>query len=280
MRRLLYILFFLVYSLPFTVNSQTTLYSGGYTSTTNTGGSWVTTTITTIDITAYINIAITVDFGEIGDLENQDRFSIDYQIDGSGPWTTIGSQSNDICTGVCGGSSSGSVSGINGTTSITIRTMLKNGVDETWWHDNLTVTGIPDPLPVELVYFIADTYNNYLEIKWKTASEIQNDYFQVERSTDGINYTGIYFIAGAGNSTTPIGYSIQTQLPTTNSYYRLKQVDFSGTYEYSKIIYISPKLEIKTIIGEFDLTGRPIGDNYSGVVIIRYSDGTYKKIIK
>ena len=263
-----------VYSL-----SQTTLYTGGYTSTTNSGG-WVNSVITTIDITSYTDIAITVDFGEDGDLENQDSFDMQYQIDGSGPWSAFASASNDICDGVCGGSLSGGVSGLNGTTSISIRTRLRNGVDETWWFDNLIVTGIPDPLPVELLYFEAVVDETYVHLKWATASEINNDYFILQESIDGIIYKDIQFLSGAGNSTTIIEYSININKKDGDRYYKLKQVDFDGTTSYSDIIFILNKEISNIIIGIFDIHGRPVDMYYKGIIIIRYSDGSYKKIIK
>ncbi len=91
------------------------------------------------------------------------------------------------------------------------------------------------PLPIELVKFTAKGVDDRMvQLDWQTASEINNDYFTLERSKNGNEWEEVVTIDGAGNSTTLLSYSWidKTPYPGT-SYYRLKQTDFSGQFDYS-----------------------------------------------
>ncbi|MFH0866785.1 MAG: T9SS type A sorting domain-containing protein [Bacteroidota bacterium] len=90
-----------------------------------------------------------------------------------------------------------------------------------------------DILPIVLLNFNAIlNSDNEVEVDWITSSETNNDYFTIERSNDGIEYTGIANIKGAGTSNTNLQYSYSDQNPFSGtSYYRLKQTDFDGKSE-------------------------------------------------
>jgi hypothetical protein len=91
-------------------------------------------------------------------------------------------------------------------------------------------------LPVELYSFDVVNNNENVNIIWVTASEINNDYFIVERSANGSDWEEIKRINGAGNSTQTISYSETDNNPLAGvSYYRLKQVDYDGKFSYSDI---------------------------------------------
>jgi len=95
------------------------------------------------------------------------------------------------------------------------------------------------PLPIELISFTATAKNNTVELNWITATEINNDYFTVERSSDGYYFSSVAEVDGAGNSTSILNYSSIDYYPLSNtSYYRLKQTDFNGAYSYSNIVSI------------------------------------------
>ena len=104
------------------------------------------------------------------------------------------------------------------------------------WGD---ATGTPcsfTALPVELASFNARQEQGSVMLDWTTTTENNNDYFLVERSSDLINWTEISYQEGAGNSTTKNLYSTIDYSPIFGkSYYRLKQVDFNGSYSYSEI---------------------------------------------
>jgi len=101
-------------------------------------------------------------------------------------------------------------------------------------------------LPVELLFFSGKkTSANNVLLEWETASEINNDYFIVEKSNDGFTFTNSGLVKGNGNSTQNIYYSFVDDLNDEKIliYYRLKQVDYDGKENYSKIISLKTTLE-------------------------------------
>lgn len=96
------------------------------------------------------------------------------------------------------------------------------------------------PLPVELITFDGNVTDNGVELSWATASEQDNSHFEVERSADGKAFEQVGKVDGHGNSSTKISYNfIDYSSLSGQSYYRLKQVDFNGQYEYSKLVAVS-----------------------------------------
>lgn len=116
--------------------------------------------------------------------------------------------------------------------------------------DNFTIATIDianSPLPVEFKEFSLELVYQTVRINWSTASELSNDYFEIERSVDYLNWESIQRINGAGNSNIELQYSAQDYHPKPQTnYYRIKQMDFDGTYSFSesKSIYITPYIEI------------------------------------
>jgi hypothetical protein len=87
-------------------------------------------------------------------------------------------------------------------------------------------------LPIELLSFSAYDSNGDVILEWSTASEENNDYYSIERSQDGINYSLIATVPGAGTSTSLLEYFHTDENPLLGrSYYRLKQTDFDGASE-------------------------------------------------
>jgi len=89
------------------------------------------------------------------------------------------------------------------------------------------------PLPVTLLYFKVYCVGKYVALKWETASEINCDYYLVERSTDGISWEGVAYIQGAGNSNEISTYSWADNYDSNGAalYYRLTQFDYNGDKE-------------------------------------------------
>ena len=99
---------------------------------------------------------------------------------------------------------------------------------------------LSNPLPITLLYFNGEETVGAVALKWATASEIDNDFFTVERSVDGQNWSIIETLPGAGTSSQLLTYSTNDHNPPSGLvYYRLKQTDFDGKYEYSETIVIS-----------------------------------------
>lgn len=92
-------------------------------------------------------------------------------------------------------------------------------------------------LPIELLSFSCLSVDNKkVLLKWSTASEINNDFFTIERSSDGQTFKGIMNIPGAGNSNAVLFYQTFDHDPVAGvNYYRLKQTDFDGKFTYSNI---------------------------------------------
>lgn len=125
------------------------------------------------------------------------------------------------------------------------------------------------PLPIELLWFEADLVNDYSILRWQTKSEQENDHFKIEHSLNGTSWTTIGQVKGAGNSTQTLNYDFVHESPNLGlNYYRLKQVDFNGTYTYSEIrsvelnenstlIYPNPVNSIMSVlkpnIGQYNL---------------------------
>ncbi|MBK9591127.1 MAG: T9SS type A sorting domain-containing protein [Crocinitomicaceae bacterium] len=92
------------------------------------------------------------------------------------------------------------------------------------------------PLPVELVDFYASLVSSSVNTSWTTMSEVNNDYFIVQRSVDYENWEDLEKIDGQGNSAEKTNYFYDDRAPHFGfSYYRLKQVDFDGQVEYSAV---------------------------------------------
>ncbi len=96
------------------------------------------------------------------------------------------------------------------------------------------------PLPIVLIEFTAVCSNDVVNLEWATASEINNNYFTIQRSADGINYTNVDQVKGAGNSSTLLTYQASDPDPNgTSYYYRLGQTDYDGKTVYSSPVSVN-----------------------------------------
>lgn len=97
-------------------------------------------------------------------------------------------------------------------------------------------TDASSPLPIELVMFNASPLRDAIKLNWTTASELNNDYFNVERSTDAEQWMSIATIGGAGTTIKTSTYEALDYQPLEGvSYYRLRQTDFDGKNSFSHI---------------------------------------------
>lgn len=115
------------------------------------------------------------------------------------------------------------------------------------------------PLPVEWLTFEAVKNNRVSDLYWSTASETNNDYFEVQRSVDTENWEKIGIVAGAGNTSYQMDYIFTDVNPYIGiNYYRIKQVDFDGNSSYSDIRAVS-------FTGEMMLVPNPSNGNFTVV---------------
>nr|WP_294861495.1 T9SS type A sorting domain-containing protein [uncultured Fluviicola sp.] len=141
-------------------------------------------------------------------------------------------------------------------------------------------------LPVELTTIQVSSENNAVACDWWTETELNNDFFTIERSTDGIHFDPIATMKGAGTSFEPLHYKLYDYDPYQDvvSYYRLSQTDFNGLTRFHDIRSIKPKKihgltiypnpsngeiqitgDYKTLLASklFDTSGREIALNHS-----------------
>ncbi|PWJ58435.1 putative secreted protein (Por secretion system target) [Dyadobacter jejuensis] len=105
----------------------------------------------------------------------------------------------------------------------------------TWFEHQANMEGTP--LPVTLEEFkVLETDDHLVQVHWSTLSELQNEYFEIERSTNAINWHRLSRIAGAGTTHQSQSYEWLDRYPLPNtSYYRLKQLDYNGAFSYSTL---------------------------------------------
>jgi hypothetical protein len=168
-----------------------------------------------------------------------------------------------------------------------------------------------NPLPVKLISFAGKINNNQTVLNWQTASEQNNKGFEVETSQDGRIFNCIGFVNGNNNSNRINAYSFVTK-QNQSAFYRLKQIDNDGAFEYSNTIYVEHNMDDITIlpnpfadrievVGSTEITGIEIFDMTgktkvaamgniaetaslsSGVYFIKINSGnntTVKRIVK
>lgn len=134
---------------------------------------------------------------------------------------------------------------VNGSTPKILETQLK--FSNTGDDVNPSLAGEPIAFPVELSSFTAAIQNKAVVLNWATATEINNYGFEVERSFDKTNWNKIAFKNGYGNSNSVKDYTFTDKDITKNGmyYYRLKQIDNNGDFEYSNIVEVNVNIPIK-----------------------------------
>ena len=102
-----------------------------------------------------------------------------------------------------------------------------------------TLAALTSPLPIKLLSFNAHKNDNVVDLTWTTETEVNNNYFTLERSADGFEFSQIAIVPGAGNSTQELNYARTDYNPLPGvSYYRLKQTDYDGHFSYSNTVAV------------------------------------------
>ena len=115
-------------------------------------------------------------------------------------------------------------------------------------------------LPVELMSFTVKPIDNkVIQLDWQTASELNNTGFEIERSGNGVDFENIAFVEGNGTTFEISNYNFIDETPLNGvNYYRLKQLDFDGQFEYSKIEEVAIQQSNHSIINIYP---NPVRDN-------------------
>ncbi len=134
------------------------------------------------------------------------------------------------------------------------------------------------PTPITLLEFKGKVVSNDIWLEWTTATEQNSKQFDIERSDDGIRFRTVGIVSAAGNSTVDKNYSFHDrEIVQEKNYYRLRQVDLDGTYEYSKTVLLrkplADKEPFKTLTNPFDRSiDLQLGEIKKGRAIFRLFD--------
>jgi Beta-propeller repeat len=191
-----------------------------------------------------------------------DAFTAKFNTNGIRQWATYyGGIGYDVGNGI--------TADANGNIIITGQTSSTNAIAISGAHQTVFGGGSNDAfiakfssagiLPVKLIAFNALLDNKKVNCTWETASEINNNYFTIERSTDGNNFESIGRVKGKGNTNTNTRYRFTDNNPFAGiSYYRLKQTDFDNTYSYSSIQRVGSTEKLSSTISLYYENNNPI----------------------
>ncbi|MFZ1282204.1 MAG: T9SS type A sorting domain-containing protein [Ignavibacteriaceae bacterium] len=117
------------------------------------------------------------------------------------------------------------------------------------YYDNIRFTGV---LPVELTSFTGSFIGNNVQLKWATATELNNSGFEIQRSVNGSAFATVGFVQGNGTTTEQKQYTFVDNTVTTRTgyAYRLKQIDFNGTFEYSSVVNVGLTLPTEFVLDQ------------------------------
>jgi hypothetical protein len=133
------------------------------------------------------------------------------------------------------------------------------------------------PLPILLGAFSATLTPEGVLVSWTTETERDNYFFEVYHSINGSDWELLSTLPGAGNSSTPLNYSVlHTSALQGENYYQLYQQDFDGTRTFFAPTLITIQEKV-TLIRRMNTAGQEVNENYKGLVIDHYSDGTSVK---
>ena len=170
------------------------------------------------------------------------------------------------------GGPAGFIEGSNASHNTSTREFIWEGIST---FSSFTGAGDGSPLPISLINFNAEPVNQNVLVTWTTASEVNNDYFQIERSQDAVNYEVVGIIDGAGNSNQTLNYQLVDKKPYQGiSYYRLRQIDFNGDFEVFDPVAVNFSGNLGQIISIYpnpanDLTTVQINTNGSDKGILQ-----------
>ncbi len=200
---------------------------------------YLNTSLLTINASGEIPIALRINLS--GNLENEDKAYIQYNIDESGYATdTI-----ILGAGLAAVFDYVDTLSLEKDQTLNIKIVgITNHITEKWQvkDGDISIFEASDPLPISLLNFNVDYKKPDVKIEWQTATEINNDYFLVLRSVNGYDFEEISQVKGSGNSTKVQTYSItdyDRPKDNTTLYYRLKQVDFNGESESFNIVVLN-----------------------------------------
>ena len=214
--------------------SDFTLKLGSTTDTELTTSEWLTTSTTCIEDSTFIysyvmaDQTFTFENDFIYDGTSNIIVDIEYNCTGNGVYNYTHTAGADLCHYYYN----------DAKVSDEVASTTRN--DMTFHFSSL---GGQAPAPVDLTYFNGKRDDGFTLLRWETLSEKNNDYFQVERGVTPNSFMPVGYRDGSGNTSVTQYYEyVDNDAFMQTMYYRLKQVDFDGSYEYSDVIAINPDM--------------------------------------
>jgi hypothetical protein len=165
--------------------------------------------------------ALTFDLSTLGGVQNFNNLKVLRRNNASSPWVDV-----ETLSGV----------------SITRNAPFITVAGITSFSDFTIGSDASNQLPVELTEFTGRKSEQGVELAWRTASELNNSGFEVERKSQGADWNTLGFVLGNGTTTEAQSYSFLDKSASGKVQYRLKQIDFDGQFEYSNVIEVDAGL--------------------------------------
>jgi hypothetical protein len=165
--------------------------------------------------------ALTLDLSTLAGIENYGNLKVLKRDNASSPWVNV-----ETLSGV----------------TVTRNAPFITVAGLTSFSDFTIGSDASNQLPVELTEFGFRKANFGIELVWKTATELNNSGFEVERKSQGADWNTLGFVRGNGTTTEAQSYSFLDKSVSGKVQYRLKQIDFDGRFEYSNVIEVDAGL--------------------------------------
>lgn len=156
----------------------------------------------------------------------------------------------------------------------------KTSSNQTCFYNESGILVPGNPLPVEISVFEVFSSEQGNLVSWTTESEKNNDFFTLYQSDNLQEWVSLGKISGQGNSSKSTSYSFLDRDFETGKtvYYRLAQTDFDGTVSYHEKVVATSNQAVVVVVGIYDLLGNPVSEDFTGMKIVKYSNGRIEKI--
>lgn len=170
-------------------------------------------------------------------------YIVSYALASEGSGSRTSSTARTQAETVTTSSNGVTVEGLSPETEYTFTVAARDAANNTSIDsDPITVETLSDsPLPVEFIDFSYAIDGTNVKLNWTTGSEINNEYFSVERAVSINDFAEIGRVDGSGTTTSAVNYEFVDSKPLNVAYYRIKQVDLDGNFSHSKVLRVTLK---------------------------------------
>jgi hypothetical protein len=235
-----------------------------------------------IYFTAYFGGSLVFGSSSVNSNASGDVLVASYDNNGNELWANIaGGPGWDYPASIAVSKTNGDiyVAGVNNSTPMTFGSVILNSASSDGFLGKLTAVCSAIPLPVELISFTGKNHENKNILQWTTATEINNDYFSIQRGYVAEFFETIGTVRGVGNSNVVRDYSFTDEsFKNGINYYRLIQTDYDGTATASDIIAVNSKKDSDIELIQNEESIRIISNTTE--FIIRVFNSTGMKVIE